>query len=300
MYLDLEDYRPDTPRLESTNSWRGGVLSLAVHIGVVLLILFGPTALFSTPVQPVQPLRDDQVRFVQMRPLKDPVAPPKPMAEQSDKDRRSATREKAPTPENTMPFSRGNTPEKVQGAPTQDERAKGPENPQPPAPSPAPPQPQPPQVAAKMIVETPVVATQQQPAGGQLGASLRNLQRYLQDQNLNNQKGGLTQQDPDIQFDSKGVEFGPWLARFIAQVKSNWFVPDAAMVMSGHVVLQFNVHRDGTITDLRIAQPSAVTAFTNAAMTAIKLSNPTMALPAEYPTEQASFVVTFHYNEGIR
>jgi hypothetical protein len=66
MYLDLEDYRPDTPRLASTNSWRGGVLSLFVHFGFVLLILFGPTALFSTPVQPVQPLNDDQVRFVQM------------------------------------------------------------------------------------------------------------------------------------------------------------------------------------------------------------------------------------------
>ena len=185
-----------------------------------------------------------------------------------------------------MPFSRGNTPEKVEGAPTSAERAKGPENPAPPAPSPAPSQPQPPQVATKIVLEPTPVAQQQ--AGGALGASLRNLQQYLKDQNLNNQ------------FDSKGVEFGPWLARFIAQVKSNWFVPDAAMVMSGHVVLQFNVHRDGSISDLRIGQPSTVTAFTNAAMTAIKLSNPTMALPAEYPAEQASFVVTFHYNEGIR
>jgi TonB family protein len=156
----------------------------------------------------------------------------------------------------------------------------------------------PPQMAAKIVLEPTPVAQQQ--SGGALGASLRNLQQYLKDQNLNNQKGGLTQQDPDIQFDSKGVEFGPWLARFIAQVKSNWFVPDAAMVMSGHVVLQFNVHRDGSITDLRIAQPSTVTAFTNAAMTAIKLSNPTMTLPPEYPADQASFVVTFHYNEGIR
>src|SRR5262249_56469682 len=141
---------------------------------------------------------------------------------------------------------------------------------EPPAPLPPPSQP-PPQMAAKIIPET-VITTQQQ-AGGQLGASLRNLQRYLQDQNLNNQKGGLTQQDPDIQFDSKGVEFGPWLARFIAQVKSNWFVPDAAMVMSGHVVLAFNVHRDGTITDLRIVTPSSVTAFTNAPMGPSRMSN---------------------------
>ena len=30
---------------------------------------------------------------------------------------------------------------------------------------------------------------------------------------------------PAIQFDTKGVEFGPWIRRFVAQVKRNWFVP---------------------------------------------------------------------------
>jgi TonB family protein len=291
MYLDLEDYRPDTPRLASVNSWRGGVLSLAVHIAIVLFILFAPAALFeASQVQPVLDPNQDPVRFVQMMPLKDRVAPPKLQAEQSDKDRQAVTREKAPAPENPMPFSRGDTPEKVQGAPT--ERAAGPDSPQPPAPSPSP---APPQVAAKVLADaTAIPATK---PGGSLGQSLRNLQQYLQDQNFNNQKGGLSPQDPDIQFDSKGVEFGPWLARFIAQVKGNWFIPEAASVMSGHVVLQFNVHRDGTITDLRIAQPSTVTSFTNAAFQAIKLSNPTMPLPTAYPADQASFVVTFRYNE---
>ncbi|MFI5177497.1 MAG: TonB family protein [Vicinamibacterales bacterium] len=291
MYLDLEDYRPDTPRLASVNSWRGGVLSLAVHIGVVLFILFAPAALFeASQVQPLPDQMQDQVRFVQMAPLKDRIAPPKPTAEQSDKDRQAVTRERAPAPENPMPFSRGSTPEKVEGAPT--EKAAGPDT-QPPAPSPTP---APPQVAAKVLPDATAVPTTQ-PAGGNLGQSLRNLQHYLQDQNFNNQKGGQTPQDPDIQFDSKGVEFGPWLARFIAQVKGNWFIPEAASVMSGHVVLQFNVHRDGTITDLRIMQPSTVTSFTNAAFQAIRLSNPTMQLPAAYPAEQASFVVTFRYNE---
>lgn len=295
--LELEDYKPDTPRLASANSWRGGVLSLVVHIGIVLFILFAPAALFNAEQQAIViPPNQDQVRFVQMTPLRDRVAPPKPLAESSDKDRRATSPERVPKPENTAPLSRGTTPDKVVGAPA--ETAKGPDRPDPPAPDPT--TPTPPQVAAKVMSDTPIIQTQPQPAGGALGASLRNLQRYLQDQNFNNQKGGLNQQDPDIQFDSKGVEFGPWLARFIAQVKSNWFVPDAAMVMSGHVVLAFNVHRDGTITDIRIVTPSTVTAFTNAAMGAIRLSNPTMALPAEYPTDQAAFIVTFHYNEGIR
>jgi TonB family protein len=298
MYLDLEDYRPDTPRLESGNSWRGGVLSLIVHIGFVLLIIFGPSALFAPNPQAVVPVQPDQdpVRFVQMMPMRDKVAPPKLQSEASDKDRRATTPEVVPKPENPAPVSHGNTPDKVVGAPA--EKPAGPDSPQPAAPTPPQQAQQQSQVAAKVLPDPPVV--QSQPAGGALGQSLRNLQRYLQDQNFNNQKGGLTQQDPDIQFDAKGVEFGPWIARFIAQVKSNWFVPDAAMVMSGHVVLAFNVHRDGSISDLRIVTPSTVTAFTNSAMGAIKLSNPTMPLPAEYPTEQAQFVVTFHYNEGIR
>ncbi len=300
MYLDLEDYRPDTPRLASSNTWRGGMLSLAVHIAFVLFILFAPASLFESKAEPVpvQP-NPDQVRFVQITPLRDRVAPPKPNVDQSDKDRRSATVERAPKPENAMPFSRGVTPEKVEGAPTEKAKAAGAETPDPPAPTPTPTPAPTPAMAAKVIPDAPPVTVAER-SGGSLGDSLRNLQRYLQDQNFNNPKGGLSQQDPDIQFDSKGVEFGPWLARFVAQVKSNWFVPDAAMVMSGHVVLAFNVHRDGSITDLRIVAPSAVTAFTNAALGAIRTSNPTMPLPAEYPAEQASFVVTFHYNEGIR
>ncbi len=295
MYLELEDYRPDTPRLASANSWRGGVLSLVAHIAFVLFILFAPAALFSPSQQPVViPQDQEPVRFVQMMPMRDRVTPPKLEAPPSDKDRAAATRERAPQPDNTMPFSRGSTPEKVEGAPT--ERAKGPDSPQPSTPTPP--------VAAKIASDlTPIPMQPQptpQPAGGALGQSLRNLQRYLQDQNFNNQKGNPTQQDPDIQFDSKGVEFGPWIARFVAQVKGNWFVPDAAMVMSGRVVLAFNVHRDGSITDIHIVAPSSVTAFTNAALGAIRLSNPTMPLPPEYPAEQASFVVTFHYNEGGR
>src|SRR5690348_18263498 len=34
----------------------------------------------------------------------------------------------------------------------------------------------------------------------------------------------------DIQFDSKGIDFGPWLRRFTAQVKRNWFVPQVAEI----------------------------------------------------------------------
>ena len=34
--------------------------------------------------------------------------------------------------------------------------------------------------------------------------------------------------------------------RFVAQVKRNWLILYAAMSMQGHVVITFNVHKDGT------------------------------------------------------
>ena len=102
---------------------------------------------------------------------------------------------------------------------------------------------------------------------------------------------------PSIQFDTKGVDFGPWLRRFVAQIRRNWFVPYAAMSLRGHVVLSFKVHRDGSITDLQIMQPSAIDAFTKSAFNAIKLSNPTVPLPLEFPDENAPFIVTFYFNE---
>jgi TonB family protein len=137
------------------------------------------------------------------------------------------------------------------------------------------------------------------PTGGSLGDALRNLQEYVEREQFNNPQGGGGQFGPTIQFDTKGVEFGPWIRRFIAQVQGNWepLIPQAAMFMNGRVVLTFNVHKSGAVTDLTVASPSTVKAFTNAAFGAMVSSNPTAPLPAEYPTEKAFFTVTFFYNE---
>ena len=134
-------------------------------------------------------------------------------------------------------------------------------------------------------------------AGGSLGDALRNLQRYTQGEAFDNQGGGGGQFGPEIQFDTKGVEFGPWIRRFIAQVKRNWFIPYAAMSNKGHVVITFNVHKDGSISDLSVLGPSTVDSFNNAAFGALSGSNPTQPLPPEYPAEKAFFTVTFFYNE---
>jgi TonB family protein len=63
------------------------------------------------------------------------------------------------------------------------------------------------------------------------------------------------------------------------------------------VVLSFYVHRDGSISDLTVLKPAPMEAMTRSAVNAIRTSNPTMALPVEYPDDKCMFVVTFYYNE---
>jgi TonB family protein len=135
------------------------------------------------------------------------------------------------------------------------------------------------------------------PPGGSLGQALKNLEKYVQNEAFNNPNGGNSPFGPYIQFDTKGVEFGPWIRRFVAQIKRNWLIPEAAMVMRGHVVVTFNVHKDGRITDVAIKQPSGIDAFDRAAANSLQWSNPTTPLPPEYPSPTAFFTVTFYYNE---
>ena len=69
------------------------------------------------------------------------------------------------------------------------------------------------------------------------------------------------------------------------------------MNFRGHVVLQFNIHKNGQITDVNVVQPSSIDAFNRAAYQAIVGSSPTEPLPPEYPDPMAFFTVTFYYNE---
>jgi TonB family protein len=323
MYFNFEDNRPDITPVGRAISWREGVLiSIILHLAAVVVILLIPrwfpydaeAALARAAALMEQRARasEERPRFVFVQPRVDLEAlRPPPRAELSDKDREARAPRRAPIPANPLPFSRGNTPERVDDPPTVRPRGRGPA-PDPSAGQPAPTNPAPEQQADQPLPDSLSaleLAGARPPApqagddgrsrvaGGALGDALRNLERYVQGERFENPEGGGGQFGPEIQFDTKGVEFGPWIRRFVAQVKRNWFIPYAAMTMRGHVVITFNVHRNGTITDLTIVGPCPIEAFNNAAYGALAASNPTQPLPAEYPADKAFFTVTFFYNE---
>ena len=310
MYIDFEDAHPDTPRVERALSVREGVLiSIIVHLLLLIAILLLPDIVPESfrpkPVPAVARAPSENPRFVFMQPLVDTSKPqPRRDVEASDQDRRLSTVAPPPTPQNPLPFARGNSrerelaeiappdrgnaPESSVAQGTQNAEAEG-------------------QMAAndpsRSMLRlpdtpnaTPGLRLGEAATKGALGNALRNLQRYVQQQSFDNPTGSGDSQGL-IQFDSKGVDFGPWLRRFVAQVKRNWFVPQAAMIMKGHVVITFNIHRNGAITDIEVKQPSSIESFNLAAVNALMSSNPTQPLPAEYPSDSAFFTVTFLYNE---
>ena len=199
-------------------------------------------------------------------------------------------------PTNPLPFSRGNSPERVEELrAAQAARGRGPSPIRPPA-SRREPNTPPPSRAAPTLPESPSalqLPTREPPAPperrertvGDRGRIAR--RRAAQPAALrrrtnqfDNPQGGGGQFGPEIQFDTKGVEFGPVdpPLRRAGQAQLVRF-PYAAMSMQGHVVITFNVHKDGTITDLHGRRPVAVDAFNNAAFGALAASNPTQPLP---------------------
>ncbi|MEP6782537.1 MAG: TonB family protein [Acidobacteriota bacterium] len=301
MYFDFDDrYRDIEPVGLAINRRDGVAAAVIIHLLLIIMMLVAPQYierfLPARPVPPPEQPRKENPMFVFVQPKTDLPPLRKPdRVEMSDVDRSARTPEKPTTMENPLPAAKGNSSNREETTP--DEKMKG----NGPAPQPAPEAPR---------VETPSVTDQRNadmammqkppmapPPGGQLGEALKNLQKYVQNQSFDNQKGQVQDFGP-LQFDTKGVEFGPWIRRFISQVRRNWFVPMAAMTMKGRVVITFNVHRNGALTDVTVVRPSEIDSFNTAAVNALLASNPTTPLPPEYPDDHAFFTVTFYYNDS--
>lgn len=102
---------------------------------------------------------------------------------------------------------------------------------------------------------------------------------------------------PSFQFDSKGVDFDPWLRNLTTRLRAQWAIPIAAVRSKGHVVVTFSVNRNGAISDLAVLRPSPIAHFNNSAYHAVASSSPLPPLPSAYPDESAFFTITFYFNE---
>src|SRR5438445_4768007 len=122
MYLDFEDYRPEfTPVGRAISTREGVLIAFILHLIAIIVILVSPrflpdgSAARARALLLAQQRLAQPPRFVFVQPRVDRRAPRPPVrGEFSDQDRMARTPERPPNPTNPLPYSRGNTSERIE------------------------------------------------------------------------------------------------------------------------------------------------------------------------------------------
>ena len=109
-------------------------------------------------------------------------------------------------------------------------------------------------------------------------------------------EGGFVDSGP-LSFDTKGYDWGPYAAEMIRKIKRNWEIPKLAHYgMKGRLVIRFYLLSDGRVEGVRLLVSSGIPPYDNAALQAIRNSNPFRPLPPDFPNPREGVTITFLYN----
>ena len=105
----------------------------------------------------------------------------------------------------------------------------------------------------------------------------------------------------DVLSDTQGVDFGPYLARVLHDVKLNWYnlIPEVArppIMKKGKVSIEFAITKQGQVAGMRLVGPSGDVSLDRAAWGGITGSNPFPPLPNEFNGQYLALRFHFYYN----
>jgi len=108
--------------------------------------------------------------------------------------------------------------------------------------------------------------------------------------------GGL-----EVLSDTMGVDFGPYLARVLHDVKMNWYnlIPESArapIMKKGNVGIEFAILKDGSVAGMKLVYSSGDVALDRGAWGGITASNPFPPLPNEFGGQYLALRFKFLYN----
>ena len=112
---------------------------------------------------------------------------------------------------------------------------------------------------------------------------------------------GKTAGNIEVLSDTKGVDFGPYLAEVLKRVRANWYnlIPVEArppQLMPGVTSIEFAILPDGKVAGMRIVHPSGSTTLDRAAWGGITAGNPYPALPLRFTGPYVALRFHFYYN----
>jgi TonB family protein len=174
-----------------------------------------------------------------------------------------------------------------------------------PAPQPPPPQNnqmaklQPPAVNPKTLFKTgPMSASREIEQAANAAAATRG--RYAGDDgDLGlGQRQPNARMGPEILSDTMGVDFGPYMAIVLREVKRNWYrlIPESAAYKKGEVSIVFTILKDGRVAGMTYINSSGDVALDRAAYAGISASDPFPPLPTEFTGPNLTLRFGFFYN----
>ncbi len=101
--------------------------------------------------------------------------------------------------------------------------------------------------------------------------------------------------------DTMGVDFGPYLARVLHDVRENWYriIPESArapLMKKGKVSIEFAILKDGRVAGMQLVGSSTDVALDRAAWGGITGSSPFPPLPQEFGGKYLALRFHFFYN----
>lgn len=114
-------------------------------------------------------------------------------------------------------------------------------------------------------------------------------------------KQGTAYGNLDVLSDTMGVDFGPYLARILHDVKQNWYnlIPESAkapIMKKGNVAIEFAILKDGSVAGMKLVYSSGDVALDRGAWGGITASNPFPPLPTEFGGQYLALRFKFLYN----
>ena len=291
-------------------------MSLFVHAVLLLLILHPPDFAkhwFKRSMMIVKPVNNDRhLTFVDAAPDKLKVKRPN-TDKISDKDRIASSKQpqldrkqlkkildtsRAGRPGPTAPpVQQQPQPQVAQSAPPQEQ----PPQQQPPPPANQMAKLQPPPVSPKAMFKTgPMSASRAIEQAANAAAATRG--KYAGDDgDLGlGQRQKTDRMGPEILSDTMGVDFGPYMAIILREVKKNWIslIPESASYKKGEVSIIFTILKNGRVTGMSFVNGSGDVALDRAAYGGITASDPFPPLPAEFTGPNLTLRFAFFYNEN--
>jgi TonB family protein len=285
-------------------------LSVLVHVGLIIFLIFIPKIFPAhVPTQEETEMARQQLTYLLPPEAPAPRTPPAPKLRITPKTlNRVAPVEPPPQP----------APAPAPVAPAPKPAPELPDAPRPRVPV-APPPPQQTQPAPSQL--EPVKPAPQQPNRLNLGIPSQRLDDQIQDAIQHSNPGGGIQVPrgggipsgpsgpggPGMQpgatilTPTEGVDFSSYIQRLLATLKRNWYVvmPESAMMGDkGMVDTTFQINRDGSVPspDPLLERTSGKGPLDNAAMSAIRASNPFEPLPSQFKGPYIRLRIVFLYN----